>query len=318
MMAATLAFGGKNPVTGKQVMDAPKVPGILAIMATAGLYDDSGKWLYETGLPGEERRGRRHHRRVTWQIRHRGHLAAAGRRRQQHPGAESHRGHLERARRQSVRGQEVAISMRRLALTLVLLTVASSTAYAQKTDVVRLANGDRITGEVTSLSRGQLTFSTDDAGTIYFEWDNVVSLESTRQFDVTTSDGRRFFGSLLAGPPRTLVVSEPAGEVSLQMTDVTVIMPIGSSFWERLDGSLDIGFSYTRSSHVAQPPSTRRPCTASRHSSCGSPDRERPRRTAPTATGTIAPRFRDRTCGIAASICSSGPVRDSRATRASA
>jgi len=52
-MAATLAFGGKNPVTGKQVMNADKVPGVLAIMATAGLYDDSGKWLYRTGLPAK-------------------------------------------------------------------------------------------------------------------------------------------------------------------------------------------------------------------------------------------------------------------------
>ena len=52
-MAATLAFGGKNPVTGKQVIDPAKVPGVLAIMATAGLYDDSGKWLYHTGLPAK-------------------------------------------------------------------------------------------------------------------------------------------------------------------------------------------------------------------------------------------------------------------------
>jgi glutaminase len=53
MMAGTLADGGKNPVTGKQVMDPAKVPGLLAIMATAGLYDDSGKWLYHTGLPAK-------------------------------------------------------------------------------------------------------------------------------------------------------------------------------------------------------------------------------------------------------------------------
>jgi glutaminase len=53
MMAATLAAGGKNPVTGKQVLDAQKVPGVLAVMATAGLYDDSGKWLYHTGLPAK-------------------------------------------------------------------------------------------------------------------------------------------------------------------------------------------------------------------------------------------------------------------------
>ncbi len=52
-MAATLANGGKNPVTGKQVMKAENVPEVLAVMATAGLYDDSGKWLYNTGLPGK-------------------------------------------------------------------------------------------------------------------------------------------------------------------------------------------------------------------------------------------------------------------------
>jgi glutaminase len=52
-MAATLAFGGTNPVTKKQVMDPAKVPGVLAVMATAGLYDDSGKWLYATGLPAK-------------------------------------------------------------------------------------------------------------------------------------------------------------------------------------------------------------------------------------------------------------------------
>jgi glutaminase len=53
MMAATLAAGGKNPVTGKRVIDAAKVPNVLAVMATAGLYDDSGKWLYHTGLPAK-------------------------------------------------------------------------------------------------------------------------------------------------------------------------------------------------------------------------------------------------------------------------
>jgi len=53
MMAATLANGGKNPVTGKQVMSAGNVPEVLAVMATAGLYDDSGKWLYATGLPAK-------------------------------------------------------------------------------------------------------------------------------------------------------------------------------------------------------------------------------------------------------------------------
>ncbi len=53
VMAGTLANGGKNPVTGKQVLDPQHVPHVLAVMATAGLYDDSGIWLYQTGLPAK-------------------------------------------------------------------------------------------------------------------------------------------------------------------------------------------------------------------------------------------------------------------------
>ena len=53
IMAATLANGGRNPVTKQQAMRAENVPEVLAVMATAGLYDDSGKWLFTTGLPAK-------------------------------------------------------------------------------------------------------------------------------------------------------------------------------------------------------------------------------------------------------------------------
>jgi glutaminase len=53
IMAATLANGGKNPVTGRVVMKQENVAEVLSVMATAGLYDDSGKWLYKTGAPAK-------------------------------------------------------------------------------------------------------------------------------------------------------------------------------------------------------------------------------------------------------------------------
>lgn len=53
VMAATLAFGGYNPVTRRRVLDSEHVPGVLAVMATAGLYDDTGKWLFQCGLPAK-------------------------------------------------------------------------------------------------------------------------------------------------------------------------------------------------------------------------------------------------------------------------
>ena len=46
MMGATLANQGVNPVTKKRVMRAEDVPELLAIMATAGFYDESGEWMY--------------------------------------------------------------------------------------------------------------------------------------------------------------------------------------------------------------------------------------------------------------------------------
>lgn len=53
VMAATLANAGVNPVTGAQVIDAAHVPNVLAVMATAGLYEESGTWLYRVGLPAK-------------------------------------------------------------------------------------------------------------------------------------------------------------------------------------------------------------------------------------------------------------------------
>lgn len=53
MMGATLANQGVNPVTGKRVLDAAHVPELLAIMATAGFYDESGEWMYSAGLPAK-------------------------------------------------------------------------------------------------------------------------------------------------------------------------------------------------------------------------------------------------------------------------
>ena len=139
-----------------------------------------------------------------------------------------------------------------LPAVLVIVVVLDTPASAQKTDIVTLANGDRTTGEVSTLNRGQLEYKTDDQGTIYIEWDKVATVTSTGQFEVGTSDGQRFVGSLGSEPGRVLLVVATTGTERLLMTDVTVITKIGRSFWQKLDGSIDVGFSYTKSSDIAQ------------------------------------------------------------------
>jgi len=52
-MGATLADGGVNPLTKERVVDPESGKRALAVMATAGLYETSGDWLYDVGLPGK-------------------------------------------------------------------------------------------------------------------------------------------------------------------------------------------------------------------------------------------------------------------------
>ena len=53
IMGATLANGGVNPITGRRLLPAEHVPELLAIMATAGFYDESGEWMFNAGLPSK-------------------------------------------------------------------------------------------------------------------------------------------------------------------------------------------------------------------------------------------------------------------------
>ena len=53
VMAATLANGGTNPVTKMKVVSPETSAFTMSVMATAGLYDDSGQWLYAVGLPAK-------------------------------------------------------------------------------------------------------------------------------------------------------------------------------------------------------------------------------------------------------------------------
>jgi hypothetical protein len=142
----------------------------------------------------------------------------------------------------------------RCVLPLVFVAAFNGDASGQgRTDVVTLPNGDRITGEIVELERGRLEFKTDDAGTLMLEWDKVASLTGVRQFEVVLVDGRRYLGSLGRGDLRSLALIESQQQTTrLPMSEVTRISPIGSGFWSKIDGTIDAGYNYTRSSGVAQ------------------------------------------------------------------
>ncbi len=134
-----------------------------------------------------------------------------------------------------------------------VLLVAANVLAGEKNDIVILKNGDRITCEVKNMRRGLLKASTDDIGTLYVEWDKIESVTTATSFEVELTDGTREVGWLSAGRLDTLQVIVEDGSVKRhKFMDVVSFNPIRSGFFDRMDGSLDVGGSYTRSSGVSE------------------------------------------------------------------
>ena len=138
-----------------------------------------------------------------------------------------------------------------MAASLALVCLSASPALAAKTDVVVLRNGDRLTGEVKQLDRGSLTLKTDDIGTLAVEWDKVASVTAGATFEVEDLAGVQYIGSLTPGPQEgELGIATTGGLQSLALWRVARIYRLGATLWQRLDGSLDVGASYTSSSEL--------------------------------------------------------------------
>ncbi|MEE8191392.1 MAG: DUF481 domain-containing protein [Gemmatimonadales bacterium] len=133
-----------------------------------------------------------------------------------------------------------------------LLVLWAAPAFAQKTDVVILRNGNEITGEIKKLDKGKLEYSTDDMGRINIEWDKILHLTSNHYFEVEQQSGAKHFGQLRrTDEPGELVVvlTRP---VTLPMSSVVRITPVEATFWQRLSGHVDLGFNFTKANSLLE------------------------------------------------------------------
>lgn len=135
----------------------------------------------------------------------------------------------------------------------VAFLLAPSPVRADKTDIVVMSNGDRLVCEIKDLEQGRLRVSTDGMGTIYAEWERSVRVESVRRFEVQLTSGVLLYGSLRGGTAdRRLLVAAADGDTEVEFDRVARIQPIRSGFWNRFDGSLDLGGSYTQANRLLQ------------------------------------------------------------------
>jgi hypothetical protein len=133
------------------------------------------------------------------------------------------------------------------------LLLCSFPAHADRdnTDIVLLKNGDRITGEITQLEFGRLTLSTDDIGTISIEWDAIASIDSRYVFDVERAGGRRYAGLIATSPDgQSLLIQDEGTEESVPLSAITRITELETGFWQRVSGTMSVGFNYTNSTGI--------------------------------------------------------------------
>jgi hypothetical protein len=151
-----------------------------------------------------------------------------------------------------IRIQRYAAALVLFLLVGSLLVCGRAWGYARdKTDVVVLRNGDRISGDIVSLEFGILTLSTDNMDTLSIEWPAVRSVTSKFDFAIERTDGTKSHGAIATSADGAdLVVDSEAGAARIPMQEVERISRFSPRFWDRINGSLAVGFSYTKSSSI--------------------------------------------------------------------
>src|SRR4029077_640578 len=145
---------------------------------------------------------------------------------------------------------------RALAPLLLLLWSASicglAWGYARdKTDVVTLRNGDRLSGDIVSLEFGILPLKTDNMSPLSIEWPAVRSVTSKFEFAVERLDGTKYHGVIATGADGAeLMVQSAEGAARIPMAEVERISRFSPRFWDRINGALSVGFSYSKSSSI--------------------------------------------------------------------
>jgi Protein of unknown function, DUF481 len=124
--------------------------------------------------------------------------------------------------------------------------------YARdKTDVVTLRNGDHLSGDIVSLEFGVLTLKTDNMETLSIEWPAVRSVTSKFNFAIERRGGTKYHGVITTSADGAeLIVDSEGATTRIPMEEVERISRFSPGFWNRINGALALGFSYSKSSSI--------------------------------------------------------------------
>ena len=149
------------------------------------------------------------------------------------------------------------MNVARLVLALVLLFAVQLHAR-DKTDVLVMTNGDRMTCEVKGLDAGVLYVSFDYIdGTASVNWSKVSRIESSQLFVVKTEGGAVYSGTLRTPEasvdrPVKIEVLAAEKEESLDRSQIVQMIATSDRFWQRFNGEVGLGVIYSKGNQSTQ------------------------------------------------------------------
>lgn len=126
-------------------------------------------------------------------------------------------------------------------------------SYAQKDSVV-FRNGNYMTGTIQSMNKGVLLMETAYSDADFkIDWEEIVFLHSDQNFHFVLIDGTRVLGRLDAEiANHELTVLTESGEVKIALKEITEIQTFDLKFFDRVNASIDLGYSYTKANNLSQ------------------------------------------------------------------
>jgi len=148
----------------------------------------------------------------------------------------------------------------RIAYIFTVILMSVPLGARDKSDVLVMNNGDRLTCEITQLDHGIVYVKLDYVdGTISIDWSKVKSVESTQMFTVVTARGSTYTGTLTTAEspedqPITIEVADAASQQTstVEQSEIVHSEEYGNSLWHRLHGSLSSGFNYHKANNDTQ------------------------------------------------------------------
>ena len=137
----------------------------------------------------------------------------------------------------------------RNAVFFLWLLLVGSAVSGLALDVLKMENGDRLTGEVKRLAGQRVFLKTAYAGTIQIDWLKLEGFSSDRRFEIEVDRGRKYRGKLILAEGK-LTVATAKERVSVEKDRVVGLAPKaekeGGSLWKEVEGTLDLGYNLTR------------------------------------------------------------------------